>query len=55
MMGASLTGIFMYLMPVYGVVLAYLFLGERLQAHHIAGIVLVLGGVLMATLPPRRS
>ena len=55
MMGASVTGIFMYLMPVYGVVLATVFLGERLQFHHVAGIVLVLGGVLLATLPARRG
>ncbi|MDA4843779.1 DMT family transporter [Hoeflea poritis] len=55
LLGASVTGIFMYLMPVYGVVLAYLFLGERLQTHHVVGIALVLGGVLMATLPSRRN
>ncbi|WP_419913395.1 DMT family transporter [Hoeflea sp.] len=55
MMGASITGIFMYLMPVYGVVLAYVFLGERMQLHHVVGIVLVLGGVLLATIPSRKS
>ncbi|MEX3008934.1 DMT family transporter [Hoeflea sp. TYP-13] len=50
-LGASLTGIFMYLLPPYGVLLAVLFLGEKLQAFHVAGILLVLGGVSLATFP----
>lgn len=49
--GASLTGVFMYLMPPYGVLLAVLFLGERLEPFHAAGIALVMGGVILATFP----
>lgn len=49
----SLAGIFMYLMPVYGVALAILFLNESLSTHHIAGGLLVFGGVVLATLPKR--
>ena len=51
--GASLTGVYMYLLPVYGVGLAVLFLGETLAAYHGWGILLVLSGVVMATLPAK--
>lgn len=51
--GPSVTGISLYLLPVYGVFLAVLLLGERLEAHHLAGIVLVLLGVVLATYPQR--
>jgi drug/metabolite transporter (DMT)-like permease len=50
-LGASLAGVFMYLLPVYGAVLAVLLLGERFETHHFWGIMLVLGGVILATLP----
>lgn len=53
-LGPSLTGIFMYLLPVYGVVLAILFLGERFEAFHGFGIAMVLGGVVLATFPAGR-
>ena len=36
---------------VPGVVLAILFLGERLQPFHIVGFALILPGVVLATLP----
>lgn len=50
-LGASIAGMFMYLMTPYGVLLAIVFLGERLEPFHIAGIVLVMAGVSIATLP----
>jgi len=50
-LGAPLAGLFMYLMPPYGVGLAVLFLGERLEAFHVAGIALVMAGIILATLP----
>ena len=53
--GPQLTGVFMYLLPVYGVALAIAFLGERFAAFHAAGIALVLGGVVLATWPKRAS
>ncbi|MEM9106412.1 MAG: DMT family transporter [Pseudomonadota bacterium] len=53
--GPSVTGISLYLLPVYGVVLAVLLLGERLEAHHVAGIILVLAGVVLATYPGRKK
>jgi drug/metabolite transporter (DMT)-like permease len=43
--GASVAGLFVHLMPVFGIVLAWLFLGERLAAFHVAGIALILAGI----------
>ncbi len=50
-LGAPVAGVFMYLMPPYGVGLAVLFPGETFKAYHAIGIVLVCGGVILATLP----
>jgi len=43
--GANVAGLFVHLMPVFGVVLAWLFLGERMEAFHVAGIALILTGI----------
>lgn len=53
--GATLTGIFLYLLPVYGVTLAIIFLGEVLQPYHIAGCALVMAGIILATWPRKWS
>lgn len=50
-LGPSLAGVFMYLLPPWGVALAVAFLGETLQPYHLAGIALVVTGVVVATLP----
>jgi drug/metabolite transporter (DMT)-like permease len=47
--GASVAGLFVHLMPVYGVVLAWVFLGERLAPFHVAGIVLILAGIALTS------
>ncbi|NMG38694.1 EamA family transporter [Chelativorans sp. ZYF759] len=52
-LGAPLAGMFMYLMPPYGVGLAVLFLGESLEPFHLAGIAMVMAGIVLATLPAR--
>ena len=49
--GASVVSVFMYLLPVYGVVVANITLGESFRAYHAAGLVLVLAGVVLATNP----
>jgi drug/metabolite transporter (DMT)-like permease len=49
--GPSLTGMMLYLLPAYGVVLAILFLGETLRPYHMIGLALILPGVVLATLP----
>jgi len=43
--GANVAGLFVHLMPVYGVVLAWLFLGERMAAFQVAGIALILARI----------
>ncbi|MGZ5037115.1 MAG: DMT family transporter [Usitatibacter sp.] len=47
--GSNVAGIFMHLMPVFGSLLAWIFLGERIQAYHVAGIALILGGITLTT------
>lgn len=43
--GANVAGLFLHLMPVYGVLLAWVFLDERLAPYHVAGIALILTGI----------
>ncbi|MCA1297052.1 DMT family transporter [Stappia indica] len=50
--GPSVTGVFMYLLPPYGVLMAVVFLGEALHAYHFAGFLLVMSGLVLATAPP---
>jgi len=52
--GASVAGLFVHLMPVFGIVLAWLFLGERLAPFHVAGIVLILSGIWLTSRYGRR-
>jgi drug/metabolite transporter (DMT)-like permease len=47
--GPQVAGVFMHLMPAFGVVLAWLFLGERLHSFHWIGIALILAGIALAT------
>ena len=49
LVGASIAGLFVHLMPVFGVVLAWIFLGERAAPFHLAGIVLILSGIYITT------
>ena len=53
--GPQVAGIFMHLMPAFGVVLAWLFLGERLYLFHWVGIALILAGIVLATRGDRRG
>ncbi len=46
--GASRAGVFLHLMPAFGVVLAAALLGESFRPFHAAGIALILGGVTLA-------
>lgn len=47
--GPSRAVFFLHLMPVFGAILAMVFLGERLAAYHLIGFPIVLAGVLWAT------
>ena len=48
-LGASKTGLMLYLSPVYTAVLAYFLLAEALQGYHLLGAALVLPGLWLAT------
>lgn len=52
--GAARAGVTLYLMPPVSIVMAVLFLGERFEAYHAPGILLVTGGVVLATAQPRQ-
>jgi drug/metabolite transporter (DMT)-like permease len=54
-LGPSITGVFLYLIPVYGALLATTLLGESFHAYHAVGLVLVVAGVALATDPFRRN
>jgi drug/metabolite transporter (DMT)-like permease len=47
--GANVAGMFVHLMPVFGTLMAWLFLDERLMAFHIVGIALILTGIWLTT------
>lgn len=47
--GPNVAGIFVHLMPAFGALLAWLFLGERIQAYHFVGIALILAGIALTT------
>ena len=47
--GANIAGIFVHLIPVFAILLAFIFLGERLQAFQIVGMVLIFSGIFLTT------
>ena len=53
LVGAARAGQSAHLMPVFGSVLAVLFLGERFHVHHAGGILLIGIGILLASRKPR--
>jgi len=46
--GANKAGQFTHLMPIFGAILAYLFLGERLEVYHIFGILFIGLGIYLS-------
>lgn len=49
LLGANRAGLFIHLMPVFGSVMAILFLGEIFHAFHAIGIALIAAGIFLAT------
>ncbi len=49
LIGAGRAGQSMHLMPLFGAILAVLFLGERFRGYHAAGIGLIGAGILLAS------
>lgn len=52
LIGANRAGPFFHLIPLFGSLLAIVFLGERPGWHHLAGAVLIIGGVFVAGRSP---
>jgi drug/metabolite transporter (DMT)-like permease len=50
LVGAGAAGQSMHLMPLFGSVLAVLFLHERFQPYHVAGMAMICGGIVLASL-----
>ena len=48
LIGANRAGPFFHLIPLFGVVLAIVFLGERFATYHLIGAILIIGGVFVA-------
>lgn len=48
--GANKAGPMVHLMPVFGSILSYLFLDEKIYYYHIIGILLVVGGIFTTTM-----
>jgi drug/metabolite transporter (DMT)-like permease len=48
LIGSSRAGAFLHLIPLFGAVLAVLFLGEQLHLFHLAGLGLILCGIWLA-------
>ncbi|MDD2894788.1 MAG: DMT family transporter [Aliarcobacter sp.] len=46
--GVNKTGQFTHLMPIFGAVLAYIFLGEVLELYHFVGIILIGTGIYLS-------
>lgn len=49
LVGANRAGIFVHLMPVFGSIMAMLFLGEGFEWFHFVGISLIISGILLVT------
>lgn len=49
LIGGNRAGVFMHLIPLFGAVLAIVFLGEQLHLYHFAGFALILAGVWFAS------
>jgi drug/metabolite transporter (DMT)-like permease len=47
--GSNIAGIFVHLMPAFGSILAWIFLGERIFLFHVAGIALILAGIALTS------
>lgn len=53
--GPGIAGMTLYLMPPMSILMAVVFLGEHFERYHAVGIVLVTGGLMLATAPGRKT
>lgn len=52
-LGASIAGIFLYLLPPWGLFFAWALLGEKLELFHLIATTLIMIGIITATFPAR--
>ena len=55
MIGPSRAGLFANLVPIFGALGAVMILGEPFALYHLAALVLVIGGILLAETAGRRG
>jgi drug/metabolite transporter (DMT)-like permease len=53
LIGGTRAGVFMHLIPLFGGIMAIMFLGEELHLFHLSGFALILCGVWLASRPAR--
>ena len=51
LLGAARAGLTLYLSPLFAAAVAYWFLGEPIDAHHVAGAAVILPGIYLASRP----
>jgi len=49
-LGAAKAGLFIHLMPMYGIILSATFLNERVEYFHLLGILLIFSGIYLAVM-----
>ncbi len=54
-LGPAVAGLFLHLIPVFTIVLAWLILGEALQWYHLPGVALIFSGIFLTTLRRRAT
>lgn len=54
-LGAATAGLFIHLMPPFGLILSVLFLNERVETFHFIGIGLIFSGIYLAILSARKG
>jgi drug/metabolite transporter (DMT)-like permease len=52
-LGAQKAGLFVHLVPLWGMILSVSFLGEQVQAFHLGGMALIFAGIYLAVLSDR--
>ena len=55
MIGPNIAGLFSHLMPVFGSIMAVIFLGERFQTFHAFGVLLIFTGIVLVIRHKRKA
>jgi len=55
LIGANRAGLFINLVPIFGSMLAVLIIGEQFRWYHALGLIMVIGGIVVAERAARRS